>query len=343
VEHITAIDEFNRVVQPFQHVDRQYDANPAQEVVRLLEDAAATLRQFGEGLVIAGQTPDVLSSAIISNMNTKIMHRIAAGAESRAFGEAMGLDTTQMDRVQGLDAGHAIAYVQADGGPYLAHLRVTARSYGGEGPVADERVARHMAAHPLTDQAAAAPTTEAAVPGRATAACQGCPTLRGRSGCMAPALELEEDRYYGLVAQRVLSAELSRRPAAAGAAFLRLANGLAGLSAGPGVDGAAAATCFLWRLVHRNARPAGSRPAPTDEQVAEWIRAVERVTGDVRLQLYKGAIRILGRRSPYSLYRKDLATFEAGGLYNQADATGFIRIQALRLKLYSDQVGGGEY
>lgn len=82
------------------------------------------------------------------------------------------------------------------------------------------------------------------------------------------------------------------------------------------------------------------------EREALWAlirKSQERVTGDVRLQLFKGALRIMGRRSPYSLYRKDLATFEAGGLYNQADATGFIRIQALRLKLYSDQVGGGEF
>jgi argininosuccinate synthase len=84
--------------------------------------------------------------------------------------------------------------------------------------------------------------------------------------------------------------------------------------------------------------------SPEREALSALLRKTqERVTGDVRLQLYKGAIRVLGRRSPYSLYRKDLATFEAGGLYNQADATGFIRIQALRLKLYSDQVGGGEY
>jgi argininosuccinate synthase len=64
-----------------------------------------------------------------------------------------------------------------------------------------------------------------------------------------------------------------------------------------------------------------------------------RVTGDVRLLLYKGGIRVAGRRSPYSLYRKDLATFETDSVYRQSDADGFIRIQALRLKLYSDQEG----
>jgi argininosuccinate synthase (EC 6.3.4.5) len=64
-----------------------------------------------------------------------------------------------------------------------------------------------------------------------------------------------------------------------------------------------------------------------------------RVTGDVRLLLYKGGIRVAGRRSPYSLYRKDLATFETDSVYRQSDADGFIRIQALRLKLFSDQEG----
>ncbi len=84
--------------------------------------------------------------------------------------------------------------------------------------------------------------------------------------------------------------------------------------------------------------------SPEREALWAMIRKTqERVTGDVRILLYKGSLRVLGRRSPYSLYRKDLATFEAGGLYNQADATGFIRIQSLRLKLYSDQVGGGEF
>ncbi|MHB1757101.1 MAG: argininosuccinate synthase [Leptospirillum sp.] len=82
------------------------------------------------------------------------------------------------------------------------------------------------------------------------------------------------------------------------------------------------------------------------EKEALWSlvkKTQERVTGDVRLLLSKGSVRILGRRSPYSLYRKDLATFEKDGVYRQADAGGFINILALRLKLYSDQVGGGEF
>ena len=58
----------------------------------------------------------------------------------------------------------------------------------------------------------------------------------------------------------------------------------------------------------------------------------ENVTGDVRLSLYKGNVTVLGRRSPFSLYSEDLVTFEEDeGAYDQTDASGFIRLQGLRL------------
>jgi argininosuccinate synthase len=60
------------------------------------------------------------------------------------------------------------------------------------------------------------------------------------------------------------------------------------------------------------------------------------VTGVVRLKLFKGNVTILGRRSPMSLYREDIATFEKGGSYDQGDADGFIRLNALRLRLRKD-------
>jgi argininosuccinate synthase len=57
------------------------------------------------------------------------------------------------------------------------------------------------------------------------------------------------------------------------------------------------------------------------------------VTGTVRLKLYKGNCFVAGRKSPRSLYRNDYATFEADQVYNQHDAEGFIRLNALRLKV----------
>lgn len=57
------------------------------------------------------------------------------------------------------------------------------------------------------------------------------------------------------------------------------------------------------------------------------------VSGSVRARLYKGSVTILGRQSLDSLYREDIATFEADEAYDQTDAQGFIRLNALRLKL----------
>ncbi|MCB9076835.1 MAG: argininosuccinate synthase [Anaerolineaceae bacterium] len=59
----------------------------------------------------------------------------------------------------------------------------------------------------------------------------------------------------------------------------------------------------------------------------------ERVTGTARLKLYKGNVTLVGRRSPYSLYREDFATFGEEDVYNQADAEGFIKLFGLPLKV----------
>jgi argininosuccinate synthase len=57
------------------------------------------------------------------------------------------------------------------------------------------------------------------------------------------------------------------------------------------------------------------------------------VSGVVRLELYKGNCIVLGRKSEESLYRKDFATFEDDNVYSQKDAEGFIRLNALRLRI----------
>jgi argininosuccinate synthase len=59
----------------------------------------------------------------------------------------------------------------------------------------------------------------------------------------------------------------------------------------------------------------------------------QQVTGDARLKLYRGNVIVVGRRSPYSLYDERVATFEADTVYNQRDAEGFIKLNALRLRL----------
>ena len=57
-----------------------------------------------------------------------------------------------------------------------------------------------------------------------------------------------------------------------------------------------------------------------------------KVTGDVRLKIYKGNVIITGRRSPFSKYNLSLVSFDEEGDYDQKDAEGFIKINALRMK-----------
>lgn len=61
--------------------------------------------------------------------------------------------------------------------------------------------------------------------------------------------------------------------------------------------------------------------------------AQKRVNGVARMKLYKGSVSVAGRKSDQSLYRPDIATFEADSVYRQSDAEGFIRLNALRLKI----------
>ncbi|MDH3791902.1 MAG: argininosuccinate synthase, partial [Rhodospirillales bacterium] len=63
------------------------------------------------------------------------------------------------------------------------------------------------------------------------------------------------------------------------------------------------------------------------------------VTGTVRLKLYKGSVTVAGRRSPNSLYSLEHVTFEEDQVYDQRDAEGFIRLNALRLRLLNRQRG----
>ncbi len=75
--------------------------------------------------------------------------------------------------------------------------------------------------------------------------------------------------------------------------------------------------------------------SPEREMIQVAIdKSQENVTGEVRAKLYKGNIMITGRRSPNSLYKENVVSFEdAESIYTQADAEGFIKLKALRLRL----------
>jgi argininosuccinate synthase len=80
--------------------------------------------------------------------------------------------------------------------------------------------------------------------------------------------------------------------------------------------------------------------APEREMLQALIdKSQENVEGTVRLKLYKGSVNVVGRKSPKSLYSLAHVTFEADSVYDQKDAAGFIKLNALRLRLLNRQKG----
>ena len=78
--------------------------------------------------------------------------------------------------------------------------------------------------------------------------------------------------------------------------------------------------------------------SPEREMLQSLIdKSQSNVEGTVKLKIYKGNIIILGRKSKNSLYSSEMATFEEDSIYNQKDAEGFIKLNALRLKLLKNR------
>ncbi len=87
---------------------------------------------------------------------------------------------------------------------------------------------------------------------------------------------------------------------------------------------------------------------PLREALDAFVAVTQRrVTGTARLKLYKGNVTIVGRKSPFSLYREDYATFGEEDVYNQKDAEGFIKLFGLPMKVAAlldiEGVGRGKH
>lgn len=71
-------------------------------------------------------------------------------------------------------------------------------------------------------------------------------------------------------------------------------------------------------------------------------KSQEHVAGEVDIELYKGSANIVARRSDQTLYSEAHVTFEEDAVYDQKDAEGFIKLNALRLKLLARRGQGGK-
>ena len=77
---------------------------------------------------------------------------------------------------------------------------------------------------------------------------------------------------------------------------------------------------------------------PTRRAIDALVADVQQhVTGSVRLKLFKGNCRVVGRKSPYALYKKSLATYDEGDEFDHDAAVGFIKIWGLPVELAAEK------
>lgn len=78
------------------------------------------------------------------------------------------------------------------------------------------------------------------------------------------------------------------------------------------------------------------------EDLAAYVESSQRyVTGTVRVKLFKGSCTVVGRKSPYSLYRHDLATYDKGDVFDRSAAVGFIKLWGLTARTQAEVQGIG--
>lgn len=106
IRHITLVEEAHRLLSKYTAGD-----NPSKKhVVEMFSDMLAEIRKYGESLIIVDQIPNKLTSDVLKNTNTKIVHRIFAADDKEAIGNTVMLNNDQKDFLSNLPSGRAIYF-----------------------------------------------------------------------------------------------------------------------------------------------------------------------------------------------------------------------------------------
>ena len=110
LKHVTVLEEAHNILKRTSTEQSSEGANVVSKAVEMLSNAIAEMRTYGEGFIIADQSPSAVDISAIRNTNTKIVMRLPDEADRRLAGKASGLTDEQLDEIAKLPKGVAIIY-----------------------------------------------------------------------------------------------------------------------------------------------------------------------------------------------------------------------------------------
>jgi hypothetical protein len=110
LRHVTVLEEAHHLLRKTSATQSDEGANLQGKSVEMLTNAIAEMRTYGEGFIIADQSPNLLDDSAIRNTNTKIIMRLPDGNDRKEVGAAAGLSDDQLNEIPKLETGVAIVY-----------------------------------------------------------------------------------------------------------------------------------------------------------------------------------------------------------------------------------------
>lgn len=110
LQHITVLEEAHNILKRTSMQQNEESSNVAGKSVEMLSNAIAEMRTYGEGFIIADQSPGAVDISAIRNTNTKIIMRLPDEQDRRLSGKSAGLKDSQLDEITKLPRGVAVVY-----------------------------------------------------------------------------------------------------------------------------------------------------------------------------------------------------------------------------------------
>lgn len=123
LKHVTVLEEAHNILKRTSTEQSTEGANVLGKSVEMLSNAIAEMRTYGEGFIIADQSPNMLDLSAIRNTNTKIIMRLPDEADRRLIGKSAGMKDEQLDEIVKLPKGTAVVFQNDWLGPVLCKIK----------------------------------------------------------------------------------------------------------------------------------------------------------------------------------------------------------------------------